>query len=412
MNHWKKALACTMSAFVLTGALTFLPTKTEVHAEGEKEAYQAALAQYNLGSLGYFQEKADAGNQYAAVAVNVLKTASAKVINGQLHDGVEAGLTHIGAADDATSLENMKNGLEMMKHGNQLRTTDNNFPGLSEWIVRDDLMAYAQASANMESQFIGHWVPDSDAFADVPPTAEIASWGRQNTPGAGDHYAGWYTQEKQIYDSKGNGETGHYLNMVSSEFVTTGIGVNERSPIYVTTATQDFSWETDGAVSWQDYYNDFMNYYNKVTNNLKKATADYTVTMYRLYNPNSGEHFYTSAEKEKNHLVSLGWIDEGVGWYAPKSGNAVYRLYNGIGGEHHYTLSTKERDALINAGWKYEGTGWYSDEDQTTPVYRQYNPNAFANNHNYTTDEHEKNTLVAIGWRDEKIGWYAVRAGK
>lgn len=37
--------------------------------------------------------------------------------------------------------------------------------------------------------------------------------------------------------------------------------------------------------------------------------------MWRMYNPNSGEHFYTAADKEKNHLVSLGWRDEGVAWY-------------------------------------------------------------------------------------------------
>ena len=30
--------------------------------------------------------------------------------------------------------------------------------------------------------------------------------------------------------------------------------------------------------------------------------------MHRLYNPNSGEHFYTEDTNEKNWLVSLGWI--------------------------------------------------------------------------------------------------------
>lgn len=84
------------------------------------------------------------------------------------------------------------------------------------------------------------------------------------------------------------------------------------------------------------------------------------ITMYRAYNPNSGEHFYTSNTKEFNNIVSLGWKDEGVGWIAPASSNTpVYRLYNANGGEHHYTTSTKERDALTAAGWKDEGIGWY-----------------------------------------------------
>lgn len=38
--------------------------------------------------------------------------------------------------------------------------------------------------------------------------------------------------------------------------------------------------------------------------------------MYRLYNPNSGEHFYAANLAERDNLKRLGWRDEGVGWYA------------------------------------------------------------------------------------------------
>lgn len=138
------------------------------------------------------------------------------------------------------------------------------------------------------------------------------------------------------------------------------------------------------------------------------GNADY-ITMNRLYNPNSGEHFYTMDTAEKKHLVSLGWNDEGVGWYAPVSSNTpVYRLYNKNGGEHHYTTSKEEKDNLVKAGWIYESIGWYSDDSKTIPVYRQYNPNAFANNHNYTTNADEKSWLIRLGWQDEDIGWYGV----
>lgn len=34
--------------------------------------------------------------------------------------------------------------------------------------------------------------------------------------------------------------------------------------------------------------------------------------MYRMYNPNSGEHFYTADGNERNHLTSVGWIYEGI----------------------------------------------------------------------------------------------------
>ncbi|MEI3377068.1 MAG: CAP domain-containing protein [Coriobacteriales bacterium] len=130
------------------------------------------------------------------------------------------------------------------------------------------------------------------------------------------------------------------------------------------------------------------------------------VVMYRLYNPNSGEHFYTASEYERAYLISIGWNNEDVGWIAPSEGDPVYRLYNSYGGEHHYTLSTVERDHLISVGWNDEGIGWYSGG--RTPLYRQYNPNAYANNHNYTTSEVERDNVLGAGWHDEGIGWYGI----
>ena len=57
------------------------------------------------------------------------------------------------------------------------------------------------------------------------------------------------------------------------------------------------------------------------------------------------------------------------------------------------------------------GIGWLAPQSSNTPVYRQYNPNAFANNHNYTTSQSENNWLVSIGWRAEGIGWYGTGRG-
>ena len=133
-----------------------------------------------------------------------------------------------------------------------------------------------------------------------------------------------------------------------------------------------------------------------------------TNAMFRLYNPNSGEHFYSSSTVERDHLVSLGWQDEGTGWIAPASGDAVYRLYNPYAGEHHYTLSTAERDMLVSVGWNDEGVGWYSDPNESVPLFRVYNPNEYANNHHYTTSAAERDMLLSIGWQDEGVSWHGV----
>ncbi len=141
-----------------------------------------------------------------------------------------------------------------------------------------------------------------------------------------------------------------------------------------------------------------------------ESTRTTTIVMYRMYNPNSGEHFYTSSLKEKDILVKAGWKYEGVAWNAPSSsGIPVYRLYNPNAGDHHYTMSAAEKDSLVNAGWNYEGIGWYSDPNKGVPLYRLYNPNAVAGAHHYTTSEKERNSLVQAGWKDEGIAWYGVK---
>ncbi len=75
--------------------------------------------------------------------------------------------------------------------------------------------------------------------------------------------------------------------------------------------------------------------------------------MYRVYNKNSGEHFYTKNAQEKANLLKLGWKDEGTGWFAPDAGTPVYRVYNKNSGDHHYTMSRGEKDSLVKIGWKY-----------------------------------------------------------
>lgn len=128
-----------------------------------------------------------------------------------------------------------------------------------------------------------------------------------------------------------------------------------------------------------------------------------TDDMYRLYNPNNGEHFYTKNGAERDMLKGVGWKDEGIGWYAPTEGDPVYRLYNPNAGDHHYTLNGNEKDTLVKVGWRYEGVGWYSDNKKTIKLYRAYNPNAKAGSHNYTVNGAEQTMLIQAGWKDEGL---------
>ena len=140
----------------------------------------------------------------------------------------------------------------------------------------------------------------------------------------------------------------------------------------------------------------------------KSVTIPTAVT--GLYNPNSGEHFFTRNVGEKDVLITLGWSYEGVAWYAPGySSVPVYRLYNPNAGDHHYTTNKGERDILIELGWNDEGIGWYSSESQAVPLYRLYNPNALqAGAHHHTINVGERDILVELGWVPEGVSWYGM----
>lgn len=132
-------------------------------------------------------------------------------------------------------------------------------------------------------------------------------------------------------------------------------------------------------------------------------------TLLRVYNPNSGEHHYTENTNERNHLVKVGWRNEGTAWETPAKGAAVYRLYNpNNGGDHHYTVNANEKNHLVKVGWRYEGISWQSGGN--IPVYRLYNPNAKTGTHHYTLHAYEKDHLVKVGWRYEGVGFYSTKA--
>ena len=93
----------------------------------------------------------------------------------------------------------------------------------------------------------------------------------------------------------------------------------------------------------------------------KAAPVVRTAAMHRLYNPYTGEHFYTADTAERDHLTGLGWRYEGVGWKAPaKSSTPVYRLYNqGQGGapNHRYTTDLLVRSQMLAQNYAAEGYG-------------------------------------------------------
>ncbi len=137
----------------------------------------------------------------------------------------------------------------------------------------------------------------------------------------------------------------------------------------------------------------------------------------RMYNPNSGEHFYTGSKEEVQNLIDAGWNFEGPGFITPTTGIPIYRLYSDKHGDHFYTTDEAERDALVSEGWKLEGENNgiafpSADSSVGVPMYRLYNPNAYENGeagaHHFTTSMQEVHNLEAAGWQYECIAWYSL----
>ncbi|MEI3623823.1 family 25 glycosyl hydrolase [Lactococcus lactis subsp. lactis] len=130
--------------------------------------------------------------------------------------------------------------------------------------------------------------------------------------------------------------------------------------------------------------------------------------VYRLYNANTGEHFYTLNFAEKTNLQNVGWRYEGIGWLSSSTGSPVYRVYNpnAKGGDHYYTMSKYEAQQLVSKGWRWDNNGgaaFYSNGSKN--LYVAYNPNASSGSHNYTTNSYEQDNLLKLGWKYGAVAW-------
>lgn len=138
-----------------------------------------------------------------------------------------------------------------------------------------------------------------------------------------------------------------------------------------------------------------------------KKTTEFT-RIYKLYNPNSGEHFYTTSLGEAKADEKAGWTYEGVAFYAPAqpTDTPVYRLSNPNTGERFYTDKLAEVNNLVQKKWTNEGIAWYSGG--SLAVYRLSNPQEKSFNHTYTSSGGERKSLVSKGWKDEGICWFSL----
>lgn len=230
----------------------------------------------SLGSKGFFE---------AYGYTNALKVLE--------ENSVEIGkYTEVGAENDATSLANFKKAIAMVKTGNALRTTDDNFKGLNPLKVSAEMFAISQVQVNqMAKTEYGH--------------TRLYNVSENIAVGYDDPYVGWYTEEKAVYDylqkkgwdindirdSQGNYidvdkaneivkacnlpdipwvQTGHYTNILKSRYVGTGTAWIEgyTSNGHHKHAGQVFSSQCslDSLLTIDEFESQFNTYYDSLMN--------------------------------------------------------------------------------------------------------------------------------------------------
>jgi hypothetical protein len=145
------------------------------------------------------------------------------------------------------------------------------------------------------------------------------------------------------------------------------------------------------------------------------VVAAMTAPFYRLYNPRSDDHVYTTDPAERDSLVQRSGYTfirvEALVSLGPDEARTLvpfYRLWNGS--DRLYTTDAAERDRAVAGGYTNEGAAAYvlpAEAAGSTPLYRLYN----GRTHFYTTDLAERDLAVQqLGWTFERVAAYVAPA--
>ena len=194
--------------------------------ETTKAAYEAVQAQWNQGSLAFYESIGD--------------TQASEVIK----EGIQLGTTTLGDIGDSTDLTNMKKSLPMLAECNRLRKIN----GLPELKTSGLMMAISQVKVNHTVHKIDGDSPHTGLYNTGENLANGFTWeisipdGNPNSDGSySGPFVGWYNWEKDFLndfynehpEEKNNtidktiikypdlfNRIGHYLNILSGYDVT------------------------------------------------------------------------------------------------------------------------------------------------------------------------------------------------
>ena len=212
-------------------------------------------------------------------------------------------------------------------------------------------------------------------------------------------------------DTGGSGVAGTYYKLDGGA-QTTGTSVSLGA---VGSHTLEF-WSVDGAGNIEAHKTASFAITAPVT---PPTTPPTLLSVYRFYNMNTGTHFYTANEGEKDTVIntlSSVYRFEGASYTIntnnPANRLPLYRFYNLQSGTHFYTASEAEKNqvqATLGDVYRFEGVAYYVSVDprNATPVYRFYLTGRGA--HFYTASASERDQVIATlgsAYQYEGVSYY------
>ena len=165
-------------------------------------------------------------------------------------------------------------------------------------------------------------------------------------------------------------------------------------------------------------YNALQQIWGFPRSNVNNADVSGETFVYRLYQPETGKHIFTTSQTEIDLLTGseiMPFVNEGVAYQVDSAATQdLYRFYNPVTGKHLYSANTSERDSLISrsdASYIYEGVAYKvyastSPPSSATSVVRYFDPSS--GSHFYTSNTEEQSILQVTHphWIKEGIAWY------
>lgn len=218
-----------------------------------QSTYDQLSARKSKGSAGFF-ESLSSTSKDAKEAYEILTDTTGKTQDDPKVKVYEK--TRLGAADDATSLENMEKALKMIPEYYKKRQMN----GLSLPNISHTMMAIAQKQINYSVETEWH----SYAYQ----VGENLAWG-------GEPFVFWYDMEKELYDKgvRDEHEIGHFLNIISKQYTYTGVALRQYKGQTFCSQTFSYQYMRPSSESWpyDQYLAAFQNYKNSIDQQVAQA---------------------------------------------------------------------------------------------------------------------------------------------